>query len=158
MKALIICSSAHKGNTLKIAEAMAGKLKAKTIEPQEVRKEDLENCDLVGFGSGIYFGRHHKTIFDLIQRLPLQNKKPAFIFSTAGLPKLRLVWHNPLKEALLRKGFELTGEFCCYGHDEVGPLKQIGGINKGRPNLHDLNSASLFAGKINLTSSDKIAL
>ncbi|RJR24986.1 flavodoxin [Candidatus Microgenomates bacterium] len=158
MKVLIVCRSVHKGNTQKVTGAMASELKAKVLKPEEVKPADLEKYDLVGFGSGIYFGRHHETIFNLVKKLPFQNKKPAFVFSTAGMPKLKFVWHDPFKEVLKEKGFELVGEFCCSGHDEVGALKEIGGINKNRPNSNDLKLACLFAKKISLTPSDRIAL
>lgn len=137
---------------------MARELGTKIIKPERFLSEDLDKYELIGFGSGIYYGRHHEAIFNLIKELPLQNKKSAFIFSTAGMPKLKFVWHEPLKEVLKEKGFNLVGEFCCSGHDEVGTLKEIGGINKGRPNQDDLDNASLFAKKINLTSSARMTL
>jgi flavodoxin len=55
---------------------------------------------------------------------------------------------------LQSKGFEVIGEFNCAGFDTVGPLRIIGGINKGRPNDEDLTQAEAFAknlkGKIDL--------
>jgi len=38
-----------------------------------------------------------------------------------------------------------VGEFNCLGWDNVGPLKFIGGINKGRPNENDIKKAKEFA-------------
>jgi hypothetical protein len=36
-------------------------------------------------------------------------------------------------------------EACFPGWDTVGPLKWIGGIQKGRPNQRDLEQAAAFA-------------
>jgi len=46
---------------------------------------------------------------------------------------------------LNRKEFNIIGEFNCLGFDYNGPLKLIGGINKGRPNKRDIQKARLFA-------------
>ncbi len=52
----------HRGNTKMIAEAMAEILDADLMEPQEAELVNLEQYDLVGFGSGVYGGRPHKSI------------------------------------------------------------------------------------------------
>jgi hypothetical protein len=41
---------------------------------------------LIGFGSGIYNGEHHKSILDLADSIDRQNNKKAFIFSTSTVP------------------------------------------------------------------------
>jgi len=144
MKTLVIYASIHHGNTKKVAEAMADVLKAGLITSKEANIRDLFNYDLIGFGSGIYAYRHHRTLLDLVDRLPVINKK-AFIFSTAGMPNLKYFAHSSLRGRLLKKGFKIIGEFCCKGFDTFGPLKLIGGINKGRPNEKDLKNAANFA-------------
>jgi flavodoxin len=50
-----------------------------------------------------------------------------------------------LKVALSGKGFDLVGSFTCRGLDTFGPLRLIGGINKGHPNDADLTRARAFA-------------
>lgn len=150
MKSVVIFQSVHKGNTKKIAEALAGELKAKLVKPGEIDVNNLNDYDLIGFGSGIYFGKHHQDILDLAEKiLPTPGKK-VFIFSTAGLPQLKFIWHGSLKNKLKEKGFNIVGEFSCAGHDEVGPLKMIGGINKGRPDENDIDKAKQFANSLML--------
>lgn len=146
-KILIICKSVHHGNTTKIAKAMAEVLNAKIKEPSEVNISTINQYDLIGFGSGIYFQRHHKTILNLVDKLPkLQNKK-VFIFSTKGTGPM-WPYHKLLKNKLLSKNFKIIDEFSCKGFDTFGPLKIIGGINKNRPNKKDLKKAKNFAEKI----------
>ncbi len=147
METLIIYNSIHHSNTEKLAKVMAKILKAKLLKPSELEIKNLQKYDLIGFGSGIYFSRHHKSLLKLIHKLPIADKK-AFIFSTAGLPKFKLIWHKSLKRKLLKKGFEIVGEFCCGGFDTFGPLKIIGGLNKNRPDKKDLEEAENFVKKL----------
>jgi flavodoxin len=39
----------------------------------------------------------------------------------------------------------MVGEFHCKGWDTYGPLKLVGGHNKGQPNEEDLKNAEIFA-------------
>ena len=145
MKSIIIFQSVHKGNTKKIAEALAGELGAKLVRPDEIDVNNLSDYDLIGIGSGIYFGKHHKNILDLAEKIPAVPGQKVFLFSTAGLPQLKAVWHNALKNILKKKGLKVMGEFTCAGHDEVSFLKRLGGINKTRPNEKDIKKAKQFA-------------
>lgn len=148
MKSIIIFESVHKGNTKKIAEALAGELNAKLVKPGEIEVNNLKDFDLIGFGSGIYFWQHHRDILALAEKIPATPGRKAFIFSTAGLPQFKLIWHSALRNILKEKDFIIVGEFSCKGHDEVGPLKTFGGINKGRPNENDIKKAKEFANSL----------
>ncbi len=149
MKPVVIFQSVHKGNTKKIAEALAKELNAKLAKPNEIDVNSLNDYDLIGLGSGIYFFKHHQSILDFAEKLPPIPGKKVFIFSTAGLPQLSLVWHRALRKILEKKGFKIAGEFTCAGHDEVGFLKRLGGINKGQPNENDISKAKQFANSLN---------
>ena len=144
MKALVIYESVHHGNTKKIAEAIARVLRAKLVTAGEASADSVAHSDLVGFGSGIYGGRHHRLLLEFVDGLPRSDGKQAFIFSTSGGPNGSKS-HRRLKEALARKGFAILGEFSCKGFDTFGPFKLIGGLNKGRPNGQDLADAERFA-------------
>jgi len=146
MNAIIVLFSYHHKNTEKVAQVFASNLGAEIINPNQVDPNNLSTYDLVGIGSGIYFGKHHKVILDLADKLPQVSNKKAFIFSTSGqtgntTPK----FHKQLREKLQSKGFEVIGEFNCGGFDTYGLLKIAGGLNKGRPNENDLKQAETFA-------------
>lgn len=148
MKTLIIYVSIHHGNTEKIAKAIASTLEADLAKPTDVGASDVCNYDLIGFGSGIYFGKHHSSLFSLVERLPSQNGRGAFIFSTSGLRKIMLIhdFDKPLRNMLIAKGFIIVGEFNCRGWDTY-PLwvRPFGGINKGKPGGKELEKAKRFA-------------
>jgi flavodoxin len=155
MKKLIVYVSVHHNNTEKIARVFANTLEADMKNPEQIDSHSLSVYDLIGFGSGIYFFKHHKSLLEFANRLPQSKNKKVFIFSTSGITKIKaLIRHGPLKTILQSKGFEVIGEFNCAGFDTVGPLRIIGGINKGRPNDEDLKEAEAFAknlkGKIGL--------
>ncbi len=149
MKTLIVCQSYHHGNTKKIADAMAAVLRADVVSPRDVNVSALDGYDLIGFGSGIAFGKHYKGLLKWVDGLPILHKK-AFVFSTRGDRRLRS-YHRALRGRLEEKGWTIVGEFSCRGFDTYGLTKLIGGIAKGRPNEHDLRDAAEFARSLKLS-------
>ncbi len=150
MKALLIYVSVHHGNTEKVARSMANILDADLVQPKQADAAKLEQYDLIGFGSGVYFGKYHTSLLDFVDRLPVVRDKKAFIFSTSGLRKIPFVhdFDRPLKERLRWKGFDVIGEFSCRGYDTSRAAMILGGINRGRPNARDLQQADDFAGRL----------
>lgn len=147
MKSLIVVISYHHNNTQKIAEAMAKVLDAQIKTPQQTNLEELQEYDIIGFGSGIDSGKHYQGLLDFADRLPQLTDKKAFIFSTSALTgedKLAKD-HSTLREKLQSKGFKMVDEFQCKGFNTNGFLKYFGGINKGRPDAEDLRHAEEFA-------------
>jgi flavodoxin len=143
MKTLIVYASVHHQNTEKVAKAMAEELGADLVPIGQAQPDTLITYDLIGFGSGIYGGKFHKTLRQFVEALPTVTGKQAFIFSTRGGKEVQ--GHAALKEMLENRGLSITGDFSCKGWDTVGPLKLFGGINKGRPNEDDLEGARVFA-------------
>jgi flavodoxin len=147
MRTLVNYVSVHHGNTARVAKVIADVLDADLLNVRQADTRMLEDYDLVGFGSGVYFGRHHKTLLDFVDALPLLTNKQAFIFSTSGLRRLPFIhdYSRPLKERLQRKGLNMVGEFSCRGFDTSWAALLVGGINRGRPNAGDLEQADRFA-------------
>ena len=145
MKALIILFSYHHKNTEKVAHVIAKALGAEIINPEQADPNSLSNYDLVGFGSGIYFGKFHKVLLGFVDKLPQVSNKKVFIFSTSGQTGKMTKFHKQLKEKLVAKGFNIVSEFNCGAFDTFGLLKIGGGLNKGRPNEDDLKQAEEFA-------------
>jgi len=151
MRSLIIVFSYHNMNTEKVAGAIGKVLDAQMRAPAQVRPEELQEYDLVGFGSGIYGGKHHGSLLDLADRLPQVAGRKAFIFSTCGVPGVGFTQelvaqnHSLLREKLRSKGYIIVDEFGCRGLNTNSFLKLFGGINKGRPNAEDLEHAQEFA-------------
>jgi flavodoxin len=155
VKSLLILYSYHHHNTERIAKVFAEVLDAPIKKSREIDPEEFQEYDLIGFGSGIYSDKHHKSILDLADRLPQVTDKKAFIFSTSGAPAFALDGghmddyivkaHSELKNKLKSKGYIIVDEFICPGWNTNSFLKTFGGINKGRPNAEDLKTAREFA-------------
>lgn len=147
MKYLLILYSYHHQNTLKIAKVFAKVLDAQIRAPQEIESDELQEFDVVGFGSGIYSAKHHEYLLELADRLPLVRDKKAFLFSTAGITgeSKKTKDHATIREKLESKGYTIIDEFQCKGFNTNSFLKLFGGMNKGRPNAKDLKNAEYFA-------------
>ncbi|MDH7475851.1 MAG: flavodoxin family protein [Microgenomates group bacterium] len=148
MYTLITYVSIHHQNTKKVAEVIAKILKADLVDLKKEKPPSFKNYGLIGFGSGIYLGKHHQLILDFVDQLPKMKKK-AFIFSTSGAPPFfSFVQHKALQTKLIRKGFKIQGELCLPGWDTYGIFKLFGGFNPKRPNEEDLQKARNFAIKL----------
>ena len=145
MNTLIICESVHHDNTYKIAEAMAEAIGAKLCRADEVNTGLMEEYDLIGVGSGIYYGKHQKKLYEIIGNIDIEGKD-VFVFSTSGMGKEG--YNKGLIEFAESKGANVKGSFACKGYDTYSIFKLIGGIAKGHPNSEDLEKAKTFANKI----------
>jgi flavodoxin len=145
MKSLLVLMSIHHKNTEKIAKVFAEVLGARIETPQQVDPEELQEYSLIGFGSGIYDGKHHKLVLDLADKLPQVTNRKAFIFSTCTIEREVAKNHSTLREKLQSKGYMIVGEFGCPGFNTNSFAKLFGGVNKGRPNAEDLKLAEEFA-------------
>jgi flavodoxin len=143
VKVSILCSSSSHGNTRKVAEAMAVALGAAVVPTEAFGSLKLDDHDLIGFGSGIRFGRMYPEMLRLADGLPPGASRRAFVFSTSGFG-VRF-WNRDLVKRLRRKGFDVVGDFACKGLDTMGLLGAFGGVNKGRPSPEDLRAAEAFA-------------
>ncbi len=150
MKSLIVVYSYHHNNTQKVAEVMAKVLDTQVKSPQETNLEELNHCDLVGFGAGIDSGKHYRELLEFADSVPQVTDKKALIFSTSGVTgeKKLAKDHLALREKLLSKGYLIVDEFQCKGFNTNLFLKYFGGMNKGRPNIEDLKRAEAFAEKL----------
>lgn len=143
----MVLFSYHHNNTRKVAEVFAAVLGSVIRTPQEAGPEELQQYDLIGFGSGIYDGKHHKDLLDLADRMPIVVNKRAFLFSTSFDRRMDLI-HSSLRNRLVAKGYTIVDEFNCGGFNTNSFLKFFGGLNKGRPNAEDLKRAEEFAQRL----------
>jgi flavodoxin len=150
MKTLLVLYSYHHHNTEKIAKVFSEVLDAEIKTPQQINPEELQEYDLVGFGSGIYSAKHDESLLELADELLEANNKNAFLFSTAGITgeSKKTEDHRTLREKLETKGYTIVDEFQCKGFNTNSFLRLFGGMNKGRPNASDLINAEDFAVKI----------
>ena len=146
MKTLIIYVSVHKGNTKKVASAMADVLNAQLLEPEEVDIDTLSEYDLIGLGSGIYWGRFYKRLRNFVKKLPTFQNKKVFIFSTIGMLGHEKSPFKSTEKQLIKKGFTIVGNYSCLGFNTFFLSLIIRRLsNEGRPSIKDLEQAREFA-------------
>jgi len=154
---LIVLAASEGKSTSKIADAIAEGLGADVLSPNAIAAEEFGMYGLVGFGSGIFDQAHHQALLELTDRLPYSPGLKVFIFSTSGVSRRFAMDHQiddphtPLRERLLKKGYNVVGEFNCAGFNDNSFLKLFGGMNRGRPTQEDLALAKAFAERLKST-------
>jgi flavodoxin len=138
MKTLVIYSSKHHLNTEKIALAMGAELGAEVKKLSEARSQDLEEFDLVGFGSGINGLDVHRELAAFVAGLAERKGQKAFVFSTSVSAR---DWTGKFRTLLVEKGFSVVGEFHCPGLWTPLFFK----VRRGHPDAADIESARAFA-------------
>lgn len=141
MKTAILYYSTHHGNTKKLLDAIVEKHNVTLVDITQPIPVSLEEYDLIGFASGIYFSKFQKMLLQFAeQNLPL--KKKVFFLYTCGAKKKG--YTAAIRKAVLGRDAEILGEYDCLGFDTYGPFKLIGGIAKGHPDQGDLEGAVKF--------------
>ncbi|NLM65337.1 MAG: flavodoxin [Firmicutes bacterium] len=140
MRVAIAYYSRHHGNTKKVLDAIADLADVTLIDAAECKKADLSDYDMIGFASGIYFGRFADEVLDFA-RANLPAAKPVFLVQTYGV---KGNYTSGMRRIIAEKSCRLLGPYGCRGFDTFGFLRLIGGIAKGRPNERDLEGARKF--------------
>jgi flavodoxin len=146
MKTLIVYGS-RSGNTALVADVMAGELKTEAKDIATLTSHGLEDCQLVGLGSGIYTMQHERQIVEMVDWLPPDCR--VFIFSTGSWVAFSRtlgikLTHWRLRHALRRRNIQVIGEWSCPGHVKQMPYGWLG-LHRGHPNEADLREAAGFA-------------
>lgn len=141
MKTAICYYSRHHGNTLKLLEAMAGDHDVELVDVTARMAFHPEEYDVIGFASGIYYGKFHQSVIDFARQYFPVGGKTFFVF-TGGAPSEKNT--AAIRAAIADKAPQVLGRFFCRGYDTFGPFKLVGGIAKGRPNEADLQAAKDF--------------
>lgn len=145
MKTAIVYYSRHHGNTKKLIDALGKDVIA--IDASQVKQADLSAYDAVGFASGIYYSKFHKTVLEFA-RQNLPEGKPVFFLYTYGAEKSG--YTKAISEAVATRRAKVLGEYGCLGFNTFGPFKLIGGIAKGHPTSSEISSAVEFYRSLHL--------
>lgn len=141
MKTAIIYYSRHHENTKKLIDKIAKTREITLIDASNTQNFDLTDYDLIGFASGIYYSKFHKSVLEFAKnQLPMD--KQVFFLYTYGAEKD--TYTKSIEAVTSQKHAKVMGSFGCLGLDTFGPFKLVGGIAKGHPNQEDLNQANQF--------------
>ena len=140
-KTAIVYASTHHGNTRKLVEAIAQKHMLTQIDATLQQQADLSEYNLIGFASGIDFGKFYDSV-EVFLKNNLPENKPVFFLYTCAM--LRDGFTKSIREEALKKNAVVLGEYGCRGFNTYGPWKLIGGMNKAHPTPEETTSAVCF--------------
>lgn len=143
MKVVIVYYSRHHGNTKKLLDAINELADIRLIDV-DCKEADLSGYDMIGFASGIYFGKFSKAVIEFA-RNNLPNNKRVFLINTYGV---KGNYTKEMKQIIAEKSCQLLGTYGCRGFDTFGPFRLVGGIAKGHPDERDVNGAIEFFSRI----------
>lgn len=141
MKTAIVYYSKHHGNTKKLLDAIALKHDVVLIDVTTKEPVNLDKYDRIGFASGIYYSKFHKSLLKFAEE-NLPNGKPVFFLYTYGAEKSG--YTDAITAVAREKNSTVLGSFGCFGFNTFGPFKLIGGIAKGHPDSNDIANAVAF--------------
>ena len=140
-KTVIIYASTHHGSTRKLAEALADQYDITLIDAAMQQQADLSGYDLIGFASGIDFGRFYASVEQFLENNLPEGKRVFFLYTCA---KVSGRFTESIKEKARKTGAIILGEYGCKGFNTYGPWRLIGGMNKGHPNTQEIEGALRF--------------
>jgi flavodoxin len=149
MKIAIIYASTHHGNTKKVIDAIAKEWQAdkdlpaesefELIDATKTKEKYIADCDLIGFASGIYYGKFHQAVLNFAAVNLPEDKRVFYLCTCGGSANFASI-----DTIVKRKHADVVGQFSCKGYDTFGPFKLVGGLAKGHPNETDLRKAVRF--------------
>ena len=139
MRKAIVYASVHHGNTEKLVKRIAEECRVDLIDAIKQMNVDLNDYDIIGFASGIYYSKFHKSILKFIEKNLADDKKVFLICTYGGSANFKSI-----EQILNKKHASVVGKFGCKGYDTFGPFKLVGGIAKGHPDEEDMKNAVDF--------------
>ncbi len=140
MKTIILYESHHHGNTEKLVKALAQGRDVEAVSVENAGDMDLESYDLIGFASGIDFGKFYPAVVAMAKKLP--EHKRVFALYTCGMCKEKM--GEEIQQIAEERQCTFVGKFGCKGYNTYGPWKVIGGINKVHPDDTDISNGARF--------------
>lgn len=145
MKTAIVYYSRHHENTKKLLDAIAEKYEVTLIDITANPAPNLSEYDRIGFASGIYYSKFHKTLLKFASEQLPENKEVFFLY-TFGAEKAG--YTKAITEAVQKRNAKILGEYGCFGFNTFGPFKLIGGMAKGHPDQTEIANAVKFYEKL----------
>lgn len=146
-KIVIIYASTHHRNTYKLVKAISDKYHIDIIDATQQSSASLENYDVIGFASGIDFGKFYESI-EIFAKENLPMEKQVFFLYTCA--KNRKGFTDSMRGIVTQKKAVILGEYGCKGFNTYGSWKVIGGMNKNHPTEDEiLQAVEFFSSCIN---------
>ena len=140
-KGVIIYASTHHGSTKKLVDSIAEKYDIDQIDATKQHYADLSEYDLIGFASGIDFGKFYDSVEQFLENNLPTGKRVFFLYTCA---KVSNRFTETIKERAQKRDAIIVGEYGCKGYNTYGPWRLIGGMNKNQPTEKECDEAVRF--------------
>ena len=140
-KTAIIYGSRHHGNTRKLVTAIAERFGCILIDADHLHNADLTEYELIGFASGIDFGKFYDSVESFLRSNLPDGKKVFFLYTCAKVSKR---FTDFIRAEANSKNAFILGEFGCRGFNTYGPWKLIGGMNRNHSSEEEIHQAIQF--------------
>ena len=140
MKSMIVYASRHHGNTAKLVRYLSDRYGIVLMDAQAAQTLADEKYDLIGFASGIDFGKFYPEVTALAKKL----SPGKGIYALYTCAKDQAKYGSEIEEIARQRGCRYLGKYGCKGYNTYGPLKIIGGMNKAHPDAEELEKACVF--------------
>ena len=144
-KIAIVYASRHQGNTRRLVEKISEKLNVVLIDAQTIPEADLSEFEVIGFASGIDFGKFYDPVADFLKGNLPENKKVFFLYTCA---RANPGFTKSIHEEAAKKNAVILGVYGCRGYNTYGPWKLIGGMNKNHPDENEIRDAIRFVASL----------
>lgn len=141
MKTAIVYYSKHHQNTKKLIDSIAAQHEITLIDATQVSNADLTGYDLIGFASGIYYSKFHKSVLNIASKNLPEGKNVFFLYTYGAFKE---GYTKSIEAAIVGKSAHIAGSYGCFGFNTFGPFKLIGGMAKGHPTQDELDKAVAF--------------
>ena len=144
MKTMIVYASRHHGSTEKLVQHLAAVFGLTLHNAEASAAVDYAGYDLIGFASGIDFGKFYPSVTQLAAQLPPD--KQVFALYTCARDQAK--YGSEIASIAAERGCTFLGKYGCRGYNTYGPWKLIGGMNKQHPDVQELEAAVRFFGSL----------
>ena len=141
---MIVYASHHHRNTEKLVAHLAQQFRITAVNAEEVSHVNFASYDLIGFASGIDFGRFYPQVTDLAGMLP-PGKRVYALYTCA---KDQEKYGSEIETIAAERGCTYVGKYGCKGYNTYGPWKIVGGMNRTHPDANELAEACAFYEKL----------
>lgn len=141
MKTAIVYASTHHGSTKKLVDAIAGKYPTAVFDAEAAAAADLTGYDLIGFASGIAWGKFYESVERFARTSLPEGKRAFFLYTCADNSR---DFAASLRAIAAERGAEDLGTYACKGFNTYGPWKLVGGMNKKHPTPDEIQGAVNF--------------
>ena len=113
MKTVIIYASVHHNNTKELVCAIAAENDIDVVDATKITEKDLSGYDLIGFASGIYFGKLHQSVINFAEVNLPENKDVFLICTYGGKPVFDSIKKIVKEKQKNREKVLQKSKFCC---------------------------------------------